>query len=68
METYKYIGFKILTSKIYYSALNMEFWVPFTEEGVRLFYSVFGFWNGTCTYIKLWFYASPRLSFPLKQA
>jgi len=67
-QTYQYIGFKILTSQIYSSAGNMGFWVSFTEEGVGLVYSKVGFWNGPCAYIKLWFYASPHLSFPFKQA
>ena len=67
-ETYQYIGFKIITSQINSSARNMGFWVPFIEEGVGLVYSKVGFRNGTCAYVKLWFYASPRLSFPLKEA
>ena len=67
-ETYQYIGFKILTSQIYSCAGNMGRGVRFIEEGVGLVYSVFGFWNVTWINIKLWFYASPHLSFPLKQA
>ena len=64
-ETYQYIGFKVFTSPIYSTAGNMGFWVPFTEEGVGLVYSIVGFRNGTYAYIKLWFYTSPHLSFPL---